>query len=52
MWVKKIQIRVLGIKLDFQANKIPPLFSRQNRRPLSAGAKEERERDGDGEALH
>lgn len=41
----KIQIPVLGMKLDFQANRIPPLLSKQICRGLLAGPEEERERE-------
>lgn len=44
MCIRKIQISVLGARLDFQANSISPLLSKQSRRPLSAGAEEGRER--------
>lgn len=43
MWIMKIQISVLGMKLDFQANRISPLLSKQISRGLLAGA-EGRER--------
>lgn len=43
MWIMKIQVSVLGMKLDFQVNRISPLLSKQICRGLLAGA-EERER--------
>lgn len=43
MWIMKIGMSVLGMKLDFQVSRICPLLSKQICRGLLSGA-EERER--------